>query len=169
MLFVCALLINRNMRCIEILPVDSNTIQIHWLIETWDVLKYAFNNGHSPKSVINRNMRCIEIYTASYRRFQRPWLIETWDVLKWCKIAVFAEKIQRLIETWDVLKYFCYFHKCVQWIRLIETWDVLKLPTFNVAIILSKINRNMRCIEIRQSVCSFPKILWLIETWDVLK
>ena len=32
-----------------------------------------------------------------------------------------------------------------------------------------KINRNMRCIEIPNLKTSRKMLLWLIETWDVLK
>ncbi len=32
-----------------------------------------------------------------------------------------------------------------------------------------KINRNMRCIEIKVTKHKKPPINWLIETWDVLK
>ena len=34
------LLINRNMRCIEIFPNAESKQKAIWLIETWDVLKW---------------------------------------------------------------------------------------------------------------------------------
>ena len=122
-----SVLINRNMRCIEIrqtldyirillwlietwdvlkcgfpcFPVQNNT----WLIETWDVLKYRRSaSSHSP-DMINRNMRCIEIHCAMQKFMTWMRLIETWDVLK-CDPgnSQFRTRL-RLIETWDVLKW----------------------------------------------------------------
>ncbi len=38
--FQSDLLINRNMRCIEIIPRAKHIMATAWLIETWDVLKF---------------------------------------------------------------------------------------------------------------------------------
>ena len=120
--------INRNMRCIEIL-----------------LKQIAIG---SPLR-INRNMRCIEIWPNIPSVHAWNWLIETWDVLK-LKFVVHGQPARnRLIETWDVLKFFCGSPcasrysinrnmRCIEmsvtlyalysYIRLIETWDVLKCP-----------------------------------------
>ncbi len=56
-----------------------------------------------------------------------------------------------LIETWDVLKSLIAFVAIVFFSRLIETWDVLKSSNYIRRSLLHKINRNMRCIEMKQS------------------
>ena len=76
-------LINRNMRCIEILLFSGGNISGERLIETWDVLKWQ-TNIEAPLATIG--------------------LIETWDVLKLNNGTVEDVFVYRLIETWDVLK-----------------------------------------------------------------
>ena len=76
---------------------------------------------------INRNMRCIEIRL---------------------KLSEMCMKM-RLIETWDVLKSWQVEEKKSCGCRLIETWDVLKCNIMRGVDVLDKINRNMRCIEMR--------------------
>ena len=56
------MLINRNMRCIEIYLRKLKAISTVRLIETWDVLKLEYHD---------RMLKDID------------GLIETWDVLKW--------------------------------------------------------------------------------------
>ena len=75
--------INRNMRCIEILPHDPGNLLPHGLIETWDVLKLARPRHEKQWSF---------------------WLIETWDVLKSEQKTGKVRAFPGLIETWDVLK-----------------------------------------------------------------
>ena len=63
----------------------------------------------------------------------------------------------RLIETWDVLKSHCpdFYQHPVQW--LIETWDVLKSKTMADMEVATKINRNMRCIEMELNTPELPQ------------
>ena len=56
------------------------------------------------------------------------WLIETWDVLKYDRDP------EIVFDTW-----------------LIETWDVLKWIKYSGVSYSISINRNMRCIEMRDS------------------
>ena len=99
------LMINRNMRCIEMVKPVRKATKATGLIETWDVLKFRYQTRVyylNPK--INRNMRCIEISLQVCHIAQTPWLIETWDVLK-CFSWMFKDCfLHWLIETWDVLK-----------------------------------------------------------------
>ena len=89
-----AIMINRNMRCIEIRLCKT---------PVWPTMR------------INRNMRCIEMEVE-----QRPYkpcvrLIETWDVLKWLDTTKVIARCSWLIETWDVLKWRLLFWRVVCW------------------------------------------------------
>ena len=75
----------------------------------------------------------------------------------------------RLIETWDVLKSALHHFFWPFPARLIETWDVLKCKKHPDIVLVDKINRNMRCIEILAEEGTHTDIEGLIETWDVLK
>ena len=162
--------INRNMRCIEIL-----------------LKQIAIG---SPLR-INRNMRCIEIWPNIPSVHAWNWLIETWDVLK-LKFVVHGQPARnRLIETWDVLKFFCgspcasrySINRNMRCIEMVQNYtgvtitgeinrDMRCIEIFLLAQVQeigSRINRNMRCIEI--NLQKYPKthLPRLIETWDVLK
>ncbi len=122
--------------------------------------------------------------------FRLSRLIETWDVLK-SLVNLAKVEVAGLIETWDVLKFLKYFGIIIYAIRLIETWDVLKYCVVCPKVIGNQINRNMRCIEIRNGSGRAESgnminrnmrcieirqwaLPWccqrrLIETWDVLK
>ncbi len=63
-----SVVINRNMRCIEIVFSKGYICAIDRLIETWDVLKSPVVGEHRTVTI---------------------WLIETWDVLKYfCKTHI---------------------------------------------------------------------------------
>ena len=99
-------------------------------------------------TMINRNMRCIEIPSVRFLCCSSLRLIETWDVLKWVMldgVLRSEEKINRNMRCIEICKY------------ILETVKTLQ------------INRNMRCIEIKQKCFKLLPIIWLIETWDVLK
>ncbi len=142
-------MINRNMRCIEIPSVRFLCCSSLRLIETWDVLKLC--SSLSP--ILGKN-----------------WLIETWDVLKCNRLQRYAGKRRWLIETWDVLKWVMLDgvlrseEKINRNMRCIEICKYI-LETVKTL----QINRNMRCIEIKQKCFKLLPIIWLIETWDVLK
>ena len=132
----------------------------------WNYPSFAFTPWYTR---INRNMRCIEIplFTRDGRLPSR--LIETWDVLKLqLRLCVFLG-ILGLIETWDVLKLNGCNTSPGGAKGLIETWDVLKF-LFSLHFKRGRrINRNMRCIEIRWQSRHDAWKQGLIETWDVLK
>ena len=71
------------MGCIEINICRRHLLKCPSLIETWDVLKFAF-------------IRLVSFAFVS--------LIETWDVLKFNTILITQPRKGSLIETWDVLK-----------------------------------------------------------------
>ena len=161
------------------------------LIETWDVLKCPPQHQSSIVSAINRNMRCIEISYIHPASRPQPRLIETWDVLKlwgydsWRKSGGINRNMRCIEITIEVstVQPLCLINRnmrCIEMIwsllapsdgvpRLIETWDVLKSSRRPVVPVLIKINRNMRYIEIRQTLRMRPSQPRLIETWDVLK
>ena len=61
------LLININMRCIEICLKYLYLMASGWLTLTWDVLKYLKGRcGVKSAPLININMRCIEIGTYQW-------------------------------------------------------------------------------------------------------
>ena len=94
--------INRNMRCIEIHPTRPLCRSDYGLIETWDVLKSSRRPVVPVLIKINRNMRYIEIRQTLRMRPSQPRLIETWDVLKCEERDDEWWAVRRLIETWDV-------------------------------------------------------------------
>ena len=97
--------INRNMRCIEMIMANPDSVAEFRLIETWDVLKCSY---------------VAMVHGQSQR------LIETWDVLKFLFFFCIVLIHYGLIETWDVLKCLEESVYTAESDRLIETWDVLK-------------------------------------------
>ena len=123
---VLTVLININMRCIEIKITNQELFWFLRLTLTWDVLK-CYNRDCKLRS--NRRLTL------------------TWDVLKYSKNKIYIWTYCRLTLTWDVLK---YFYSVIIWrikqininMRCIEMNEVLHYTTDS-----DRININMRCIE----------------------
>ena len=168
-LYDLGVLININMRCIEMNFCRQREWRMNRLIETWDVLKYGVGCANLVDTglietwdvlksefafpplggvfTINRNMRCIEIRYFSLHIHPVTRLIETWDVLKFSQPRTRHASVVGLIETWDVLKCKHIYQLSHLFSWLIETWDVLKSTTPWQKRTLNR----------------------LTETWDVLK
>ena len=71
----------------------------------------------------------------------------TWDVLKSRECGFKSALLFWLTLTWDVLKWKNGGYIAGQETRLTLTWDVLKCNRKNFFYNESKININMRCIE----------------------
>ena len=121
------LLININMRCIEIEQWCRRIRQRWRLTLTWDVLKYVrrlsirfllLQININMRCIemwlcwsitelwrqININMRCIEIFISIFDWSCAHWLTLTWDVLKFERIIEWMDEYYWLTLTWDVLK-----------------------------------------------------------------
>ena len=118
--------ININMRCIEIGDIYYSKICLCRLTLTWDVLKYC--------EAIWFHIEC--------RR-----LTLTWDVLKSfsCLLCMLVNLININMRCIEILTTLIYSIRLL-WLTL--TWDVLKLTTPRSLSVSVSININMRCIEI---------------------
>ena len=126
--YPCAqIMINRNMRCIEMQNSGRWFPPLLWLIETWDVLKWKNTAINIQELRINRNMRCIEIINMRVDTQWRYLINRNMRCIEMEQEILWLHRMNRLIETWDVLKWPCNLWKGCQG---------------------TLINRNMRCIEI---------------------
>ena len=120
------MLLNSNIRCIEIIPcLYFWHKQMCWIV-TLDVLKYRSILKNKIRILLNSNIRCIEIQ----KTFALPLFLISW------------------IVTLDVLKLFyaeCVFKSDKSWI---VTLDVLKWCKYNRDSRKWGLNSNIRCIEI---------------------
>ena len=162
-----ALLINRNMRCIEIRSNLCGLFSKWRLIETWDVLKYPSSYFFAYHGKINRNMRCIEIPSrqvhpipAAINRNMR--CIE----ILWSSTEEWWRLINRNMRCIEISAF--RLHQAQLW-QINRNMRCIEMNWENPETSNRMINRNMRCIEILKPLLAAPLLMRLIETWDVLK
>ena len=121
-------LINRNMRCIEIAPRKLHPLRKAWLIETWDVLKYE---SAAPEYFgikrINRNMRCIEMSNLVRNTMRNMSINRNMRCIE-------------ITDAYDISSNRFWINRNMRCIEI--SWSVWHTSRS------SGINRNMRCIEI---------------------
>ena len=119
-------MININMRCIEIMLQGTVNIQQTRLTLTWDVLKFL---------------------VVCHMTSMKSRLTLTWDVLKWHNVIMTMRISSWLTLTWDVLK---FFKKLLAfWCFLINiNMRCIEMTNYRDLCYAKWININMRCIEI---------------------
>ena len=109
--------------------------------------------------MININMRCIEISKVRQKTMILIGLTLTWDVLKYDSRGFFKESRMWLTLTWDVLKSPIGYEVNSAGVRLTLTWDVLKYSQELPIRQQSRININMRCIEMIKGTLGVNAVL----------